>query len=153
MQISRSTRRRIVIQDRCNCLNTVLWNHASCWQKKATYPKDGLLEVLKSSVRLASGQKHIYKVVRVVQVRYGLVQGVHNEQRVILQGTARAQVGFFYGPKLLKHRLHFRPCLEHSEKKKIVTILKLNRMALLPTRTLPCIEELFRTAPTLHAIV
>ncbi len=66
-------------------------------------------------MRAAGVEQHGHEVRLVVHVGDGLVERVHDEQRVVLERLVAVQVGNVVdGAELLEHRLHLGARLKHS---------------------------------------
>ena len=82
--------------------------------ERERYPKYLHAEVLEALVRLPGGQQHLDEELRVVHVGDGLVEGVHDQQGVVLQSLTGAEVCPVYRAKLLEHRHDVRASFKHS---------------------------------------
>ena len=78
------------------------------------YPEYLHAEVFEALVRLSGVEQHVDEELGVIHVGDGFVQGIHDEQCMVLERLAGAEVRFVHRTKLLKHRHHVRTRLEHS---------------------------------------
>jgi len=77
------------------------------------YQEYACAEVVETAMRLAGGQQHVNEVIGVVHVGDCLVQSVHDQQGVILERTARPEVGLVHRPELLEHSHDVLARLKH----------------------------------------
>ena len=70
---------------------------------------------------LPSSDEEIDEVFLVIHIANGLVQGIHHDQSMVLQGTVRVKIiGILYRAKLFKHGLHILAVIKHPETSRTV---------------------------------